>query len=218
MTEAATTDEGREPAAVSGFEAGVDVRAPEHPKRIEGAIFSLQGQWLHFFGHEVGLEPGQGRLADQDLVAARRGAQPLRRVHGVARQLVAAVQRVAFPDEDHAGVNSGMQLRNEVVRQGSIDGERANGGMKLQGGFDCTTNVVLVGRRISEDREDSIAVELIHGAPVSSDDGFRPVLDRMLERIDVFGIAGLAQRGVVAEIRKQERHVEPLAGYVGATG
>ena len=155
-------DERRIPAAGERLGTGDGL---EHAPRLDGSALSLR---LH--GRErheprgVANEP-LGDRSDQDLAAAGRLLEPLRRVDRVAggeRRRLVARHHLAGVDPD-----ADPQLGDLPPLEGGV--QPLDGPLHVERGPHRPQRVVLVCAREAEDRHHRIADELLHRAAVALD-------------------------------------------------
>ena len=162
------------------------------------------GRELESVGREAVRE-----VADVRLALRRSRLQPLGEDHGVAEHGVVHA-RLAPEDARDAvpGVDAAVQRELCVVRKRLAEpGELA---MHLEGDQERSLGVVLVGDRRPEEREQSVAGELLDVAAVAADDAAEGADDRIDDLEQVLGVEPVGKRRESRDVREERRDEPPL--------
>ena len=99
-------------------------------------------------------------LADQNLIASRDMGKPRCNIYGVAEQSEAAVNIISFGKEHQSRMNARMQTQASKVWRHGIKPEISNQLVEIERCFGRSTAVVLVCFRVTEARQQPVALDL----------------------------------------------------------
>jgi hypothetical protein len=160
--------------------------------------------------------PTSGELpcppGDHDLTGGGDPEQPGGETGRISGCRVVGPQRGSNGADHHgSGVEGDADPKLQPMTLSHLTSYRLEAVLQSEGGAQSPAGMVIVARVLAEERHDSVAQELVHGATMVvnrvQDDGERFVHDLA----DLLGIEPLGKRRVAGDVRKEYRHLLALA-------